>query len=152
MRSKVRRPWMIALVGVTAIVAARPHPASADTGSIDALKKLSFEELMNLEVTTVSRKPEKLSEAASAVQVITAEDIRRSGAVSIVDALRLAPNLQVAQVNASQWAVSARGFNNVLANKLLLRVRRKFLHSRQFHVSLLTVHRQLPKSPCLRNF
>lgn len=111
---------MIALAALTAIVATHPPLASADTGSIDALKKLSFEELMSLEVTTVSRKPEKLSEAASAVQVITADDIRRSGAVSIVDVLRLAPNLQVAQVNASQWAVSARGFNNVLANKLLV--------------------------------
>ena len=75
---------------------------------------------MSLEVTTVSRQAEKLSEAASAVQVITGEDIRRSGATSIAEALRLAPNLQVAQVNSSQWAISARGFNNVLANKLLV--------------------------------
>ena len=84
------------------------------------LKRLSLEQLMNVEVTTVSRRPEKLSATASAIQIISSEDIRRSGASSIPEALRLAPNLQVAQVNASQWAVSARGFNNVLANKLLV--------------------------------
>ncbi|MGE0680215.1 MAG: TonB-dependent receptor plug domain-containing protein [Candidatus Binatia bacterium] len=86
------------------------------------LKKLSIEELMDIEVTSVSKRPEKLSETASAIQVITQEDIRRSGATSLPEALRLAPNLQVAQVNASQWAISARGFNNVLANKLLVMI------------------------------
>jgi iron complex outermembrane receptor protein len=85
-----------------------------------ALKRLSLEQLMNVEVTSVSRRPEKLSTTASAIQIITGEDIRRSGASSIPEALRLAPNLQVAQVNATQWAVSARGFNNTLANKLLV--------------------------------
>jgi len=90
----------------------------------DTLKRLSLEELMNIEiqVTSVSKSPEKLTGAASAIQVITGEDIRRSGATSIPEALRLAPNLQVAQVNSSQWAISARGFNNVLANKLLVMI------------------------------
>lgn len=88
--------------------------------SVSDLKKLSLEELMNVEVTSVSKAPEKLSETASAIQVITGDDIRRSGATSLPEALRLAPNLQVAQVNASQWAISARGFNNVLADKLLV--------------------------------
>jgi iron complex outermembrane recepter protein len=85
-----------------------------------ALKQLTLEQLMDVEVTSVSRRPEKLSTTASAIQVITGEDIRRSGASSIPEALRLAPNLQVAQINASQWALSARGFNNTLANKLLV--------------------------------
>lgn len=84
------------------------------------LKRLSLEQLLDVEVTSVSKRPEKLGETASAIQVITGEDIRRSGASSLPEALRLAPNLQVAQVNASQWAISARGFNNVLANKLLV--------------------------------
>ena len=84
------------------------------------LKSLSIEELMNIEVTSVSKRPEKLQETASAIQVITQEDIRHSGVTSVPEALRLATNLQVAQVNASQWAISARGFNNVLANKLLV--------------------------------
>lgn len=85
-----------------------------------ALKKLSLEELMNIEVTSVSKRPQKLAEVASAIQVITREDIRVSGAKTLPEALRLANNLQVAQVNSSQWAISARGFNNVLANKLLV--------------------------------
>ena len=85
-----------------------------------ALKRLSLEQLMDIEVTSVSRRPEKLSATASAIQIITGDDIRRSGAASLAEALRLAPNLQVAQANSSQWAVSARGFNNVLANKLLV--------------------------------
>src|SRR5256886_17195336 len=75
---------------------------------------------MNLQVTSVSKRPERLSQTASAIQVITQEDIRRSGATSLPEALRLAPNLQVAQVNSSSWAISARGFNNGLANKLLV--------------------------------
>src|SRR6266498_448803 len=84
------------------------------------LKKLSLEQLMDVEVTTVSKRPEKLTEAASAIQVISQEEIRRSGVSSIPEALRLAPNLQVAQIDSRQWAISARGFNNGLANKLLV--------------------------------
>lgn len=86
------------------------------------LKNLSVEELMNIEVTLVSRTPEKLTEAASAIQVITGEDIRRSGATNIPDALRLASNLQVAQLSSSVWIISARGFNNVFSNKLLVMI------------------------------
>jgi len=81
----------------------------------NTLKKLSVEELMDIEVTSVSKHPEKLSEAASAIQVVTQEDIRRSGASSIPEALRLADNLDVAQKNSHDWAISARGFNADLA-------------------------------------
>ncbi|GAA4745656.1 TonB-dependent receptor plug domain-containing protein [Flavisolibacter ginsenosidimutans] len=86
------------------------------------LKSLPIEDLINVEITLVSRSPEKLSEAASAIQVITNEDIRRSGATNVAEALRLAPNLQVAQLSASVWIISARGFNNVFANKLLVMI------------------------------
>ena len=85
-----------------------------------ALKALSVEELMNVEVTSVSRRPEKLSETASAIQVISTDDIRRSGATSLPEALRLVSNLHVAQVDSSTWAISARGFNNTTANKMLV--------------------------------
>lgn len=94
-----------------------------------ALKRLSVEELMNIEVTSVSRRPERLSQAASAIQVISGEEIRRSGATSLPEALRLAPNLQVAQANSSQWAISARGFNNILANKLLVMIDGRSVYS-----------------------
>lgn len=86
------------------------------------LKTLSVEELMNVVVTSVSRRAEPLSHAASAIQVITQDDIRRSGATSLPEALRLASNLQVAQVDSRQWAISARGFNSTTANKLLVLV------------------------------
>jgi len=88
--------------------------------SASELKKMSLQELFDMEVTSVSKEPEKLSEAASAIQVITQEDIERSGASSIPEALRLADNLDVAQKNAHDWAISARGFNTALANKLLV--------------------------------
>jgi len=73
-----------------------------------------------MEVTSVSRRPEKLLGAAASIQVITANDIRRSGARSLPEALRLAPNLEVAQINARDWAISARGFSARTANKLLV--------------------------------
>lgn len=91
-----------------------------ETTSPNELKRLSVEELMDLEVTSVSRRPEKLSETPSAIQVITQEDISRSGAASLPEALRLASNLEVAQVDSRQWALSARGFNNTTANKMLV--------------------------------
>jgi iron complex outermembrane receptor protein len=94
--------------------------AQKDSLSWNDLKNLSLEELMNIEITSVSRRPEQLEQAASAIQVITQADIRNSGAKTLPEALRLASNLQVAQANSSQWAISARGFNNVLANKLLV--------------------------------
>jgi iron complex outermembrane receptor protein len=80
--------------------------------STEKLKQLSLEELMKQQVTMVSRRPEKWFAAPSAVQVITGEDIRRSGATSLPEALRLAPNLQVAQVDTTSWAITARGFNS----------------------------------------
>jgi iron complex outermembrane receptor protein len=100
------------------------HSAAAldAPASIGDLKQLTVEDLMNVEVTSTARHPQKLIEAASAIQVITQEDIRRSGATSIPEALRLADNLQVAQKNSHDWGISARGFNTDLANKLLVMI------------------------------
>lgn len=81
---------------------------------------LSFKDLSELQVTSVSRREEKVMSAASAVYVITGEQIRRSGATTLPDALRLAPGLHVAQVDGNTWAISARGFNSTTANKLLV--------------------------------
>ena len=100
--------------------------------SPDELKKLSFEQLMNIEVTSVSKKSEKLTEVASAIQVITYEDIRRSGATNIPEALRLAANLQVAQLNSSAWIISARGFNAAFSNKLLVMIDGRTVYSPLF--------------------
>jgi len=84
------------------------------------LTRLSLEELMEIEVTLVSRKPEKLTATPAAAAVITAEDLRRSGVRSLPEALRLAPGMQVARVDANKWVVTARGFAGVFANKLLV--------------------------------
>ena len=84
------------------------------------LTELSLEELMNIEITSVSKKEEKLFEAAAAVCVITGEDIRRSGVTSIPEALRMVPGMEVAHIDANKWAISSRGFNDLFANKLLV--------------------------------
>jgi iron complex outermembrane receptor protein len=86
------------------------------------LAQASLEDLLNIQVTSVSKKEQKLSQTPAAVFVITQEDIRRSGATNIPDLLRLVPGLDVAQINANTWAISARGFNLQFANKLLVLV------------------------------
>ncbi len=86
----------------------------------DDLTSLSLEDLMNVNVTSVSKKPQKLIDAASAIYVITQEDIRRSGATNIPDALRRVPGIQVAHINANTWAITSRGLNSFLSNKLLV--------------------------------
>jgi iron complex outermembrane receptor protein len=96
------------------------------------LADLSLEELSSLTVTSVSRRAEPLSVVASAIQVITADDIRRAGATRIGEALRLAPNLQVAQINGDGFAVSARGFNSSTANKLLVMIDGRTIYSPLF--------------------
>src|SRR3984957_966280 len=84
------------------------------------LGEISFDTLINTEITSVSRKEEKISQAAAAIFVITQEDIRRSGLTSIPELLRMVPGLDVAEINANTWAISARGFNEVLADKMLV--------------------------------
>jgi len=106
---------IVLALGVGTVAQAEP----TDT-SISSLKTLSVEQLMDIEVTSVSKHAERLADVASSIQVITQEDIQRSGALSLPEALRLAPNLQVARIDARQWAVSARGFNSTSANKLLV--------------------------------
>lgn len=110
------------LIAGCILVFSQPCDAQAVLAALDPLKKLSLEELMDVEITSVSKRPEKLFEAAAAVQVITQEDIRRSGATNLPEALRLASNLQVAQKNSHDWGISARGFNTDLANKLLVMI------------------------------
>ena len=83
---------------------------------------MSIEALMNLQVTSVSRKSEPLSRAAADITVITQEDIRRSGATSIPEVLRMVPGLEVAQMDGSTWAISARGFNSQYATYMLVLV------------------------------
>lgn len=93
--------------------------ANAELSST-ALKELSLEELMDIQVTSVSRKEESLASAAAAISVVKSEDIRRSGATSIPEALRFVPSLHVARRNSNSWALGSRGFSSINSEKLLV--------------------------------
>ncbi|MEO6462670.1 MAG: TonB-dependent receptor [Candidatus Eisenbacteria bacterium] len=111
------------------------RPVGADEhllANLDDLADLSLEQLAEIEVMSVSRRLEPLSEAAASIYVITPEDIRRSGAVTLPDALRLAPNLQVARADASRWAISARGYNSIIANNMLVLIDGRTVYSPLF--------------------
>src|SRR5467141_5147992 len=88
--------------------------------SVPDVTAMSVEDLMNMQVTSVSKRSQKLSDAAAAIFVITQEDIRRSGAASIPEALRLVPGLEVARIDQNKWAIGSRGFNGRFDNKLLV--------------------------------
>lgn len=106
--------------------------ASYDTAPAaeDDLQRLSLEELSQVRVTSVSRRPEALADAPASIFVLDAEDIRRSGAASLPELLRLAPNLNVQRVNAVDYAISARGFNGFEpSNKLLVLVDGRSIYS-----------------------
>ena len=109
------RVWALFLAAFTAT-------AAAQTASDRSLADLSLEELINLEITSVSRRAERLSEAPASVFVITGEDIRRAGVTSLPEALRLAPNLEVARLDSDRYALSARGFATTAGNKLLVMI------------------------------
>lgn len=96
------------------------------------LKRLSIEELAELDVTSVSRRVERLSESAAAVSVVRQDDIRRTGVVSLAEAMRLADGLDVARFDGRTWAISARGFNIRTANKLLVLMDGRTLYSPLF--------------------
>jgi iron complex outermembrane receptor protein len=119
-----------AVLGFSLLVLVQdPRAASPSTGD---LADLTLEQLSSIVVTSVSRRQESLASAAASIYVINADDIRRSGAISLPEALRLAPNLQVARADANQYAISARGFNNVLANRLLVLIDGRIVYSPLF--------------------
>ncbi|MDP9053540.1 MAG: TonB-dependent receptor [Acidobacteriota bacterium] len=95
-------------------------PQTASSSPPPSLADVSLDDLMNVAVTSVSKKEQTLSRTAAAIYVITQEEIRRSGATNIPDILRMAPGVDVAQIDANTWAVSIRGFNDRYANKVLV--------------------------------
>lgn len=106
-----------------AILGLIPFAVCADTNKVSPeLTDLSFDELMQVNITSVSKKSEKLSEAIAAVYVVTRNEIRRSGAMSIPEALRLVPGVDVAQVDPNKWAIGIRGFNGRFSSKLLVMI------------------------------
>jgi iron complex outermembrane receptor protein len=120
-----------ALTLLAAILAAALHAADpAQPGP--NLGDLSIEQLMNESVTSVSKQEQKLGDAAAAISVLSNDDLQRSGATTIMEALRLVPGLDVGQVDSSRWAVSARGFNSVFSNKLLVLIDGRAVYSPLF--------------------
>jgi iron complex outermembrane receptor protein len=113
-----RRAGVLLAATVASLVLAAS--AMANEQPANDLGDLSLEQLGNVDITSVSRRSERLSDAPASIYVISNDDIRRSGATTLPEALRLAPNLEVARVSASDYAISARGFNNALGNKLLV--------------------------------
>lgn len=119
---------------LTLLLLVGAYPASAET--VDSseqdyqeaselaltLAELDLEQLVQMKVTSVSKKEQRLGDAAAAIFVVTNEDIRRSGATNIPESLRLVPGLHVARIDSNKWAITARGFNDLFANKLLVLV------------------------------
>jgi iron complex outermembrane receptor protein len=116
------RAFSIATICAAAPLAVLIAPNAEAASNIEAseLVNLSLEELSNVSVTSVSKRPEKETEAAAAIYVITQEDIRRSGATAIPELLRMAPGLTVTRSGARDWTVTSRGFNGQFSNKLLV--------------------------------
>lgn len=105
-------------------------PAARASGLVDGdIADLTLEQLNEIVITSVSRHEEKLGHAAASIYIISATDIRRSGVRSLPEALRLAPNLEVARVDARNYAISARGFNSPFANKLLVLIDGRSVYS-----------------------
>jgi iron complex outermembrane receptor protein len=107
-------------------------PAASSGQKQPDLTNMSIEDLMKLQVTSVSKTEQDLSQTASAIFVITPDAIRRSGATNIPDLLRMVPGMDVARINASTWAVSARGFNARFSNELLVLVDGRAVYTAEF--------------------
>jgi iron complex outermembrane receptor protein len=119
----LRTAALISAAGVPCL-AQRPIPRD--------LSQASLEDLMNIEVTSVSKKEQKLSRTGAAVFVITQDDIHHSGATNIPDLLRMAPGVNVARISANTWAISIRGFNSRYSDKVLVLVDGRSVYTASF--------------------
>src|SRR6266446_10652390 len=117
---KLSEPVLLSLNLTLVLSVFAPGTCLAQRATSRDLTEASLEDLMNLQVTSVSKKEQKLSKAGAAVYVITQEDVRRSGATNIPDLLRMVPGVDVARLDANRWAVSIRGFNYIYADKVLV--------------------------------
>lgn len=131
MNPKQQRLFATAMAGLCTVC-----PFSLKAQAVpENVMEMSIEELMQLEVVSVAKSATSILDtaAAPAVHVLTADDIRRSGATSIPDALRLVPGVEVGQIDANKWAVSIRGFNNLYSNKLLVMIDGRSVYSPFFN-------------------
>ncbi|THI91965.1 MAG: TonB-dependent receptor [Nitrospira sp. CG24A] len=128
---KNRERRLVVLLGMAfaLLVSVMVLPAAAKAPLSNDLTELNLEELMAIEVTSVSKKSQPVSQTASAIFVITQEDIRRSGANSIPEALRMAPGLHVARIDSQKWSVTSRGFSGRFADDLLVLIDGRTVYS-----------------------
>lgn len=120
------------LLGLALASSSASFAAVPGVRDIDPVLSFSLEQLMQITVTSASKKEESIAKAAAAVFVIKADDIRRSGATNVPEALRLAPGVQVAAIGHNRWSVSIRGFNSRFSNKLLVLVDGRAIYSPAF--------------------
>src|SRR5579884_1368749 len=113
----IRQALALVLIALLFVPSSFAAPQQSDIPDVTAM---SMEDLMNMQVTSVSKRSQKLADAAAAVFVITQDDIRRSGATNIPEALRMVPGIQVARIDQNKWAIASRGFNGRFDNKLLV--------------------------------
>lgn len=114
--AKICIPPCVLVLCLAAALAAQPPQGE----QMVALKGLSLKQLGQIQVTTASKEPEEVWNTPAAVYVLTAAEIRRSGSTSVPDALRLVPGVEVARINASQWAIGVRGFNGQFSQNVLV--------------------------------
>ena len=121
--------WVSVLLPLGSVSVAADDQAQSEP--VD-FTKFSLEELKNVKIISASKRPEIVWGAASAVYVITQEQIRRSGATSIPEALRLSPGVHVARISATAWAVNIRGLNNQFAENLLVLIDGRSVYTHVF--------------------
>jgi len=125
---------LLVVVSASPTVSLRAAPISADAqDSQGNLKQLSLEQLGNIEVSTASKSPKQVWDTPAAIYVITQEDIKRSGATTIPDALRLAPGVEVARIDSNKWSIGIRGFGSRLSRSVLV-----LIDGRNVYSTLLT--------------
>ena len=112
-----------------AVLLAASNQVQAQVRPVD-LAAATIEDLMNIEITSASRKEQRVGDVPAAISVITQDDIRRSGMTTVPELLRLVPGVQVAQINSNKWAVAVRGFNNLFGDKLLVLVDGRTVYDR----------------------
>lgn len=123
---------LVLLAGASLANVAWAEPPAEEESSLDSFLDMPLADLLTMEVSSVSKRLQPLGETAAAIFVITAEDIRRSGAATFADLLRMVPGMNVAQINSQKFAVSARGFNDLFANKLLVLIDGRSIYSPMF--------------------
>ena len=131
MKSTAKK-YTVPLLGLSLYLSGVVAPVHALAGTDNEYLDLDISQLMQITITSVSKKEQSLSDAAAAIFVITQDDIHRSGVTSIPEALRMAPGLQVARISAEKWAITSRGFNGQTANKLLVLMDGRTLYSPSF--------------------